>query len=51
MSASEHFQAGRLREAIAAQNEAVRENPDNADQRVFQDRDALHLPSYGGQLG
>jgi type VI secretion system protein ImpE len=35
MSASEHFQAGRLREALAAQTEEVRQNPDDAGRRAF----------------
>jgi type VI secretion system protein ImpE len=35
MSAGEHFQAGRLQEAIAAQNEEVRQHPEDAGRRAF----------------
>lgn len=35
MSAADDFQAGRLREAVAAQTEAVRQHPDDPARRVF----------------
>src|SRR5579859_1563782 len=35
MSAGEHFKAGRLRDAIAAQTQEVRQNPNDGGRRSF----------------